>query len=64
MTRRVGLIVTVAVALVAIFLAWFAGAGFVAHQSNGASLSMALSSAVAMLCYAIILLVTPARGRA
>jgi hypothetical protein len=40
-----------AVGLAAILAAAAAGASFVGSQSNGASLSMALATAVAMFCY-------------
>ncbi len=45
------LIVFTSVGLTAILAAWIAGASFVGSASNGASLSMALATAVAMLCY-------------
>lgn len=37
--------------LAAVLAAWIAGAVFVSDQGKGASLSMALATAVAMLCY-------------
>ena len=39
------------VGLAAILAAWGAGASFVGNGSNGASLGMALATAVAMFCY-------------
>lgn len=39
------------VGLAAILVAWAAGASFVGNGSNGASLGMALATAVAMFCY-------------
>ena len=39
------------VGLAAILAAAAAGASFAGHQSNGASLTMALATAVAMFCY-------------
>jgi hypothetical protein len=40
-----------AVGLAAILVAAFAGTSFASNQSNGASLTMALGTAVAMFCY-------------
>ncbi|WP_125611321.1 hypothetical protein [Specibacter cremeus] len=60
LTRRAGLIVIAGVALLAVLMAWFSGTGFVGHQGNAASFSMALATAVAALCYATVLFVTPA----
>lgn len=42
-------------ALLATILAWLSGSSFVGHQRNGASLSMALAAAVAILCYALLI---------
>jgi hypothetical protein len=39
------------VGLAAILVAAFAGASFAGNQGNGASLGMALATAVAMFCY-------------
>jgi len=47
---RRGIVLT-SVGLAAILAAGIAGASFVGNQSNGASLSMALATAVAMFCY-------------
>ena len=47
--RRV--VVFTALGLAAILAAAAAGASFAGHQSNGASLTMALATAVAMFCY-------------
>jgi len=44
-------IVFTSIGLAAILAAGIAGASFVGNQSNGASLSMALATAVAMFCY-------------
>jgi hypothetical protein len=49
------LAVLAGVALAAVLAAWLAGAAFIGHMSNGSSLSMALSAAVAIYCYALIL---------
>lgn len=43
------------IALAAILVAWLSGSMFIGHQTNGSSLSMALSAAVAIYCYALIL---------
>jgi hypothetical protein len=45
------------VALLAILAAWGSGAKFVGDMANSASLTMALATAVALLCYVIILFV-------
>lgn len=44
-----------AVALLAIIVAWLAGSEFVGHMKNGTSLTMALATAVAILCYTLTL---------
>jgi hypothetical protein len=44
-------IVFTSVGLVAVLAAAFSGASFASSQSNGASLGMALATAVAMFCY-------------
>jgi hypothetical protein len=48
-------IVLTAVALLAIFVAWLAGSEFVGHMKNGASLTMALATAIAILCYTLLI---------
>jgi len=45
------------VGLVALLGAAGAGSAFVGRGASGASLGMALATAVAMLCYAVILLI-------
>jgi hypothetical protein len=50
-----------AVGLVAIIGAGFAGLGFTGSGANGASLGMALLFAVALACYAVLVLVLPSR---
>ena len=55
-TARNGtLIVTSAAGLVAILLAAFFGSGFTSKLTNGYSLGMALATAVALACYALVL---------
>lgn len=44
-----------AIALLAIVIAWLAGSEFVGHMENGSSLTMALATAVAILCYALVI---------
>jgi hypothetical protein len=46
-----------AVALAAIVVAWLSGSEFVGHMKSGASLAMALATAVAILCYALVIFV-------
>jgi hypothetical protein len=48
-------IVLTAVALLAILVGWLAGSEFVGHMRNGTSLTMALVTAVAILCYALVI---------
>lgn len=49
--RSKKLIVLTSIGLAAILAAGIAGASFVSNGSNGASLAMALATAVAMFCY-------------
>jgi hypothetical protein len=51
-----------AIAVVSILVAWLSGASFIGKQSNGASLSMALAAATAILCYVLIIFITPRRS--
>lgn len=44
-----------ALALLAIYVAWMSGSEFVGHQKNGASLAMALATALAILCYTLVI---------
>ena len=44
-----------AVALLAIIVAWLAGSEFVGHMKNDTSLAMALATAVAILCYTLVI---------
>jgi hypothetical protein len=53
--RRGPLTALAGVALVAILLAWVSGTRFVGHGNIGASLGMAVATAVALLCYVTIL---------
>ncbi|HEY1990036.1 MAG TPA: hypothetical protein VGG43_11260 [Acidimicrobiales bacterium] len=45
------------IALLGILAAWSSGTRFVADMSNGPSLTMAMATGVALLCYAVILFV-------
>jgi quinol-cytochrome oxidoreductase complex cytochrome b subunit len=44
-----------ALALLAILIAWMSGSEFIGHQKNGASLAMALATALAILCYTLVI---------
>jgi len=55
MARKRAATVLSGVGLVAIISAWFAGASFVGSGKDGDSFGMALSAAVALLCYVTIL---------
>jgi hypothetical protein len=57
LARNAAVIVTGAVALLAIIGAWLSGARFIGDAANGASFGMAIATAVALLCYVIILFV-------
>jgi len=54
-THLLPLITLAALALAAIIAAWFFGARFVGTTTNGASLAMAIATAVAILAYILIL---------
>ena len=52
-----------AVGLLAMLAAWLSGASFIGKQSNGQSLAMAFATAVALLCYVLVLfLLKPSRA--
>lgn len=55
--RKAAATVIGAVALLAIIAAWLSGARFTGDGADGASFSMAMATAAALLCYVIILLV-------
>jgi hypothetical protein len=62
-TRRVDMIVLNAIALLAIIGAWFSGAGYVGSHDSGAARGMAYATAVAILCYALVLLMAKPQHR-
>jgi hypothetical protein len=43
--------------LAAMLVAWLSGSAFIGDQKNASSLAMALATAVALLCYAIVIFV-------
>lgn len=49
------------VALIGILAAWSSGARFVGDMTKGPTLTMAMATGVALLCYAVILFVPPGR---
>jgi glycerol-3-phosphate acyltransferase PlsY len=51
-----------AIALLAIIIAWLSGSAFVSNETNGASLAMALATAVAILCYSLLVFLIGARA--
>lgn len=59
--RRLPQITLTSTALVGLLVAWLSGSSFVGKQTNGASLTMALATAAAMLCYTLILFITAGR---
>jgi hypothetical protein len=60
--HRTSLLVLAIIGLVAILMAWFSGARFVGTMANEASMAMGLATGVAILCYVLILFVTPVRS--
>lgn len=62
-SHRAGQIILAAVGLLAVLMAWTSGTGFVGDQTNGASMSMAIGTAVALLCYTGALYALPAGPR-
>ena len=52
------LVVITTVGLIAILLAWISGARYVGSGGNDASLTMALATGVAILCYTTIIFIT------
>jgi hypothetical protein len=59
LTGRRPIIALNGVALLAILAAWGSGAKFVGDMANSASLTMALATGVALLCYSIVLFLAP-----
>jgi hypothetical protein len=62
LARRAAATVIGAVALLAIIAAWLSGARFTGDAAGGASFGMAMATAVALLCYVIILFVPSLTG--
>ena len=62
LARHRALIVTSAIGLIAILGAAFNGIDFLKNQANGASMGMAVTTGVAMLCYAVSLRVLSSPG--
>lgn len=61
LSRAVAAAVLAVVGLLAIIAAWVNGALFVGNGANGSSFGMAMGAALALLCYAAILYLRPAR---
>jgi hypothetical protein len=57
--RQPALILITVIALLGIVAAWLSGARFVGTMANGASMAMAIATAVSILCYALILFIVP-----
>ena len=51
-----------AIALLAIVVAWLSGSAFVGNEKNGASLAMALATALGILCYTLVVFLIGARA--
>ena len=64
LARKAATTVIGAVALLAIIAAWLSGARFTGEAADGASFGMAMATAVALLCYVIILFVPRLTERA
>jgi hypothetical protein len=58
LTRRPALIAAAVVGLLGLLTAWLSGAAFVGEIANGRSLAMALATAVALLSYTTIVLLS------
>ena len=61
LVRHVPVIVTSSIGLLAVLAAASSGSRFVSTGSNGASIGMAMATAVAMLCYAVSLYILGSR---
>ena len=57
--RQPALILITVIAFLGIVAAWLSGARFVGTMANGASMTMAIATAVSTLCYAFILFIVP-----
>jgi hypothetical protein len=57
--RQPALILLTVIAFLGIVAAWLAGARFVDTMANASSMTMAVASAVSILCYALILFIDP-----
>lgn len=57
LARKAAAVVIGAVAFLAVIAAWLSGARFVGTSADAASVSMAMNTGVALLCYVIILFV-------
>jgi hypothetical protein len=55
--RHTASLVLTAVALLAVLGAWFSGSSYVGSHASGAARGMAYATALAILCYALVLLV-------
>lgn len=55
--RQTPSVVLTAVALLSVIGAWFAGSSYVGDHASGAAHGMAYATALAILCYALVLLV-------
>jgi hypothetical protein len=61
--RQTSVTALCAVGLLAVLGAWFSGSSYVGDHSTGASRGMAYATALAILCYSLVLLVTRASER-
>jgi hypothetical protein len=62
--RRRSAVMLAGTALIAVLAAWGAGARFVGGMASAASLTMALATALALLCYVVMLIVLAPREAA
>jgi hypothetical protein len=62
--RRRSAVMLAGTALIAVVAAWGAGARFVGGMASAASLTMALATALALLCYVVMVVVLAPRGPA
>lgn len=57
LARQTPSVVLTAVALLSVIGAWFSGSSYVGDHASGAARGMAYATALAILCYALVLLV-------
>lgn len=59
LTGKRPIVALTGIALLAILAAWGSGAKFVGDMANSASLTMAMATGAALLCYSVVLFLAP-----